>query len=960
MRVISNSFLVGFYLASMCLCLSFASYSQTPPAKLALNRIIKSEIKGGETQVFLVSLLANQTARIEIVQNGVDVSLTAVNPKNQTYIRTESPSGLFGDDLILVTADEAGEYKIGVTPANPRAKTGKYTILLKRIRNTIAEDFEINKAAERVEKLAVEAYRLKYSGTVKGRRDALVKWEKAAEVSKIKKDRVWKGISLLSRGLIFEQLGELQNALDVYTASLDIWRDIKNRQYEGSVLNNIAVIYNDFGEFEKAVSYFNQAIGIQREIGNRKSEGIYLNNLAYAYLSQKKYDIAEKFFRQALAIKREDKRIRGKRSLAVTLHNLGTTLSRNGKISAGMGFLKQSLGLRRSSNHRWGIASSFLSIGKLEWDLGEKQKAFLDIVEANKRSNRIGDRRMEAESFYFLAVIEKDRNNIEKAIENITLGLHLIEQIRNELIGSRNRYAYFSTVQDYYELYIDLLVSRFEKTKNRGDIARALEISEQSRSRSLIELLREAKVDFGSGIDADLLEKKESLQEELDNKYQIRQTLLSRKTKAEKIAKVENEISALSIQVKGYEIKIRRENPRYFDLMRGKTLSVAQIQNILDDDTVLIEYKLGTKRSFAWYITKNSIEISILPPRKEIEKRAKAFYDFLGLEKKNNYSQRRKVAKELFGILFPEYEKKIRGKRLSIVAEGVLQYIPFSALSVSQDKSKRARDLVDEYEVNILPSVSVLAEIRGNRKKSKSKAKGGLVAVFADPVFDKDDSRILKKPGRNSASSRGIQKRIFRDFKFGDTLPRLLASRQEARYIAKSSGDGITLKTDFDANIENIEGADLSKYRILHFATHGLLNSSNPELSGLVFSLFDKDGESRKGFLGLNDVYNLNLSSDMVVLSACQTALGKDVRGEGLIGLSRGFLYAGSKRIVASLWKVDDFATAEFMRRFYRNLLEKGLPASRALREAKMEMKKIYRYRSPFYWSAFTLLGDWK
>ncbi len=168
------------------------------------------------------------------------------------------------------------------------------------------------------------------------------------------------------------------------------------------------------------------------------------------------------------------------------------------------------------------------------------------------------------------------------------------------------------------------------------------------------------------------------------------------------------------------------------------------------------------------------------------------------------------------------------------------------------------------------------------------------------------------------------------------------------------------MNTDFDASLENLDDAELSNYRILHFATHGLLNTKRPELSGLVLSIYDKKGKQQDGFLSLNDIYNLDLDSEMVVLSACQTALGKDVRGEGLIGLSRGFLYAGSKRIVASLWKVDDAATAEFMSRFYKNHLQNKMSASAALRQAKIEMKKIPRYKSPFYWSAFTLLGEWK
>lgn len=265
--------------------------------------------------------------------------------------------------------------------------------------------------------------------------------------------------------------------------------------------------------------------------------------------------------------------------------------------------------------------------------------------------------------------------------------------------------------------------------------------------------------------------------------------------------------------------------------------------------------------------------------------------------------------------------------------------------------------LADNNEFVNLPSV--LAQLRRNSNSSKLKNK--TIAVFADPVFDLDDSRIARKSDGGLNVKNAALRGVLRDFKFGETLPRLLSSRREARNISKFATDEKSLvRTDFDASLENIEDKSLKNYRILHFATHGLLNSSRPELSGLVLSLYDKNGVRKDGFLGLNDIYNLDLENDLIVLSACQTALGKDIRGEGLIGISRGFFYAGSSKVVASLWKVDDAATAEFMKLFYKNHLQKGMPASKALREAKIKMKKIPRYRSPFYWSAFTLLGDWK
>jgi CHAT domain-containing protein len=192
-------------------------------------------------------------------------------------------------------------------------------------------------------------------------------------------------------------------------------------------------------------------------------------------------------------------------------------------------------------------------------------------------------------------------------------------------------------------------------------------------------------------------------------------------------------------------------------------------------------------------------------------------------------------------------------------------------------------------------------------------------------------------------------------------ITRLPFTRIEADGVLATASPDQSLKaTDFRANRETATSPELSQYRYVHFATHGILNSEHPELSGIVFSLVNENGKPVDGFLRLHDIYNLNLPADLVVLSACQTGLGKEIRGEGLIGLTRGFMYAGSPRVVASLWKVDDAATAELMKRFYRGMLKDKLTPAAALRAAKVEMWKQKRWNAPFYWAAFELQGEWK
>ena len=950
-------------LSLICLLLaaSLAVLSQETP-KLVLTQVTEREIKGGEIHSFAVLLGANQTARVEIVQKGVDVSLAAYKPTGEKFIEAESPSGILGNDLILVTAIEAGEYKIEVSPADPKAGLGKYLIKLAAIRPTVPQDNEINAAAKKITEVGNETNALRQKGTIEGRRQALEKFQEVIALSKIKQDPVWEVVAVVSSGLIYEQLGEIQKSLDFYLQGLRLSREIGNREYVGAALNNLGNGYKSLGDYEQSIFYLNQALNIDREIGDKQGEAIVLNNLGGCYLLLGDLSKAEELYRQSLLLRREIKDQRGEGN---TLNNLGLVFAQSGDYPKAVDFLEQALTLRRTIGDKAGEATTLRNLGKSFWGLGDKPKAFEYFQQSNTLAKQLGDRRVEADSFYWLALVERDNGNLPKAIENVENGLQIIERIRGEIINPELRTAYFSTVQQFYELYTDLLVARYEKSKDKNDSMLALQTSERARTRSLVELLQEANIKIRQGVDIKLLEQSQDLQNSLNAKYRQRTQALSRKATEEQIAKITNEINSLTTDLENLQVKIRRENPRYAGLTQGETLSAQGIQNLLDDETVLLEYKLGTARSFLWLVTKNSTEVFILPARKEIETTAKDFYSSIVSRSKTDEAKTSVLSKRLSEELLSPVADKISGKRLAIVADGILQFIPFASLDVPSSKfqvpsSKTPSLLVEKNEIVVLPSANVLAEIRRNSGGQKTAEK--TLAIFADAVFELNDTRLssVSKNVNPTLKSSELGK-LLRDFDLNGNFPRLLSSRIEARNIsAFLPKDQVDLNIDFDANRENITGKNLENYRILHFATHGLLDTLHPELSGLVLSLFDKDGKPQDGFLRLNQIYNLDLNSDLVVLSACQTALGKDVRGEGLIGLTRGFMYAGAKRIVSSLWKVDDAATAEFMKRFYQNLLQKKLAPAAALRAAQTEMKQIPRFRSPYFWAGFTIQGEWK
>ncbi|HEY0789085.1 MAG TPA: CHAT domain-containing protein, partial [Thermoanaerobaculia bacterium] len=294
---------------------------------------------------------------------------------------------------------------------------------------------------------------------------------------------------------------------------------------------------------------------------------------------------------------------------------------------------------------------------------------------------------------------------------------------------------------------------------------------------------------------------------------------------------------------------------------------------------------------------------------------------------------------------------RLRGRRLLVVPDRSLHYVPFAALP----DPASGEPLLERYEITYLPSASVLATLRGT---SDAGRRNPAVAVFADPVFSSDDPRLTGRAqiaARNEPVTRDEQRRLPNGF-----LPRLRFSRKEAEAIAAAAKAATFEALDFDASKETLAATPLRDYPIIHFATHGALDTEHPELSGLVLSLFDAKGRKRDGFLRLHEIYNLDLDAELVVLSACETALGKEVHGEGLIGITRGFMYAGAERVVSSIWKVDDRASARMMTRFYERVLESGASPSAALRDAQLAMWRDARWRDPHYWAAFGLYGEWK
>ena len=538
----------------------------------------------------------------------------------------------------------------------------------------------------------------------------------------------------------------------------------------------------------------------------------------------------------------------------------------------------------------------------------------------------------------------------------------ILEQLRTKVDSAELRASYFSTVQSYYKFYIDLLMELHKQNPQEGYDAKALHVSERSLARTLIELLTESNADIRQGVDPKLLQEEQNILQKLDATEKRRIELVSEPHTPQQLEKIKQEFASLQTEYKQLQNQIKQNSPRYASLKYPQPLNLKQIQQqVLDDDTILLEYSLGKEGSYLWVVTNNSITSYELPPQVEIEASAQQFIDLLTAPHLRMSPQDlSNSATALSEIILQPVAPQLENKRLLIVSDGILQYIPFATLSIPG----KNLPLIVEHEIVNLPSASTIAITRNETVNRQPVPK--TIAILADPVFSIDDERVMGIAKNNNSDEtvsmlRGQQ--MTKAARGGSVnWERLPDTRIEAEAIVAQVPDETQriYAIDFSASREKATSEELSEYKFIHFATHGFFNGTDPELSGIVMSLVDQNGNQQNGFLYLQDVFNLKLSAELVVLSACETGLGEEVKGEGIVGLTRGFMYAGSPRVIVSLWKVNDDATAKLMNLFYQKMLVEKMKPIAALRAAQIEMLNSEEWVDPEYWAAFTLQGEWQ
>ena len=808
-------------------------------------------------------------------------------------------------------------------------------------------------------------------------------------------------LALLLLGQFQGMGGDMQKALDNLTRALAQFRAAGDPDGEMITLVTLAGLKVVLGKPEEMISYYAQVLEISRTAASREREANPLPALSPVYdlMGQNVMDQPQKGregLEQLLTLSRS---FHVPRVEALVLLMLGLYHSFEFEPQKALGYYEQSLRLFRTEKDRYGegIALFGVCMSRIS---SRDQRGLDDCAQALTIQRATGNNEAEALTLKQIAIGENDRGNLAASQTAIESAVAIIESHRSRVINPQLRLSYFEGAQHYYDFYLELLMRLHRQHPGEGFDARALEVSERARARSLLETLKEANADIRQGVDAALLERERDIQRRLNARAEAQMQLLSPQYSETQAAKLAEEIKRLIEDLQQVETEIKQRNPRYASLMQPRPLTLKEIQTqVLDPETLLLEYSLGEERSYVWAVTSSSNTSHELPKRAEIEAAARRFYDLLnarnkGVKGETEGQRADRIAKAdaqipvagaaLSRMVLAPVAGQLGNRRLIIVADDVLHFVPFGALPVTGGSAsstnrqrRKARPLIQNHEIVNLPSASTLAVIRGE-VAGRNRAPKSVMAL-ADPVFMKDDERV--KAVRDKDTLNEVLKTVNESLMSGTSkdrqlvkateetgvssdgmyVPRLPGTRQEAEQIvAMVPTTERRLALDFAASRDTVTSAELSQYRYVHLSTHGFLNSVHPELSGLVFSLVNERGEPQDGFLRAHEIFNLKLSPEVVVLSACQTGMGKNIKGEGLVSLTRGFMYAGAPRVIVSLWGVSDLGTTELMVRFYNGMLKKGVRPAAALRAAQVSLMNNKRWASPYYWAPFTLQGEWR
>jgi CHAT domain-containing protein len=920
-------------------------------------------LEAGTVHVYPLTVKAGNLAELVVHQDGVDLQVSIVDLAGRLVFTVDSPDGWHSPERVLLAAKEAKVYRVEVSGRSP-GEAGPYRIWLAAQRRTTERDWK-EAEAEKLFHQGKEAMRAgdlhspepklisasRFWGLTRNRvrqADALRilgtlyrsrwEWQRSLEVRRQAKSLFHQahrfdeeGKVANDIGVVYELLSDLQAAHKSYSEALAlgerckdlrvsavalgnlgnlarwrarsgealenleraraIWKDLQDAQ-EIKAITDIGAVFAEVGKLNLALPRFIEALELADRKKNSKQKANTLVQMGHA-VRRVDPEQARRLYQQALRIQQQQGNLE---EVAVTLNGIGLALLERKRYQEALDPFEKALRIYERKGSPLEQARTLTNLGWTYAGLrreGDAQSAYENAL-ARARGK---DGWTEAAAQLGLARLEEQRRNPIAAQRQAEAAVLSVERMR-AAVSPKLRAFFFANRQDIYGALIEILLWQHELNPSGGYDARALAISEQARSRDLLD-----------------------------------------------------EVAENPMLVRGKD-----------GLVGSRILSLVDIQReVLDPETLLLEFYLGRKESYLWLVGRSSHRVFKLLSRERLESLIEQARRTLTMSARSEeLNKARRAATDLSQALLGPAAPWLDGKRLLISAPEILQGIPFAVLPdpVTPDLPVRSKiwpkPLVVEHEIIKIPSASVLLALHA--RQTGRIPPGNLLAILADPVFDPSDGRLAGVAVAGlGGPPRTVLPSLFGYFK------RLAHAREEAAAILAETGNlGVLAAFGLDANRDLVLSGRLHNYRILHFATHGWLQAEDADLSALVLSQMDARGRPRDGFLRAADIANLELPADLVVLSACETGLGEKIPGEGLVGLPQAFMAAGATRLLVSLWRVDDLASAELMKRFYHEYLSRNRSPAAALREAQRAMWQSRRYGAPFYWGAFELRGDWR
>lgn len=948
----------GILACGILLCSAQPSYASNRTIPLARDVPVEREISQGEIHTYSLDVPAGHFIQVVVEQFGVDVALDLRNAEGEDLLHRDSLHGADGTDRLstLVEADSRLTLEISTGHAEPDSHYELRLAALRPVQDT-------DRALVQAEELSFQAMVAAFRGDLVIKEDpdrasrhqeqavglwsqALPFWRRAEDDQGEAETLRWSATTLHSLGMTRYERGELLEARDCFAQAFELRRDLDppDPLDLARTLTNLGSITSDLGEYQEALDLLEEAKATWESLeGEHKDYTATLNNLAHLYNRLGDFRTARRLYEQALTRNRQEGHPERQ---AETLHNLAWTvhaldefseaetryrealeLAKNLELpdlqatiqeSRGRLFLetkrwteadqsfREALRIRLDREDRRGEMVALHGLAKLQWRRGRLEEARDSLQQADELLDGVDHPYFQARHQMLLARVESASGAHERALEHATRALNELESLRAEVVRQDLRTTFSSVRHKFYETAVDLAMTAHMDRPKAGYDALAYTWNERARARSFLESLARAAIDPLEGVDPELAKKERALRREINS-----------------LATDESEPAQREVEEKLLYLKAlrgRMARTRVGELLHtARPLDVDSVRrDVLDSGTILLEYFLGDDHSFLWVVTPHRLQSFILPAREELERAALEAHQLLATgEARAESRDWTRVAHHLSDLLLKPAARDLGKKRLVIVPDGALHYLPFAALPHPKDSTA---PLLARHEVVHEVSASAVAMLRRTARDRPSAPKS--LAIFADPHSDDPD------------------------------LLRLPAARKEAKALAEmvpAAETWVALGEDARRDVA-LEGS-LDQYRYVHFATHSKVDEEQPELSSISLSQSD---------LRLHDLYEMRLNADLVTLSACETALGRQVKGEGLISLTRGFFHAGAERVLSSLWSVDDRATMELMIKTYEGLLRRGERPAAALRRAQLELAEGTKHGSPSDWAGFLLQGEWQ